>query len=221
MLLAEVAPISSTHNVSCEFSNREISPRPLERRVNLFGAAESEAWLEELRKNFITLSETDAIDSRSLIPASRRHWNRRGQGKPRLTYDADPVAFPTSFWISTFPLRKAPSSMAIRCVVTSPLTTADFFNSTRSEAVTAPSNLPWITTALALTFALTFPFGPTVRLWLFSSIFPSTLPSTYKSSDPDNSPLMTTDLPMWANSPDCGASMFGLHLVPSRSVRRE
>src|SRR5208282_4324165 len=67
-------------------------------------------------------------------------------------------------------------------------------------------------TALALTSALTFPFGPTVRLWLRSSMLPSTLPSTYKSSDPDSSPLITTDLPRWANSPVCGAFMLGLHL---------
>src|ERR1700687_3707423 len=65
-----------------------------------------------------------------------------------------------------------------------------------------------MTTAFALTSALTFPFGPTVRLWLRSSILPSTLPSTYKSSDPDNSPLITTDLPMCAPSPVCGASML-------------
>src|SRR5208282_3008472 len=98
--------------------------------------------------------------------------------------------------------------MAMRCVVTSPFTTADFRKSTRSEAFTLPSNLPWITTVFALTSALTFPFGPTVRLWLRSSIFPSTLPSTYKSSEPDSSPLITTDFPMWAPSPVCGASML-------------
>jgi hypothetical protein len=74
---------------------------PLDRRVNLFGAAESEAWLEELRKNFITLSETDAIDSRSLISAHRfprpvaLGWTETQHA--RLNYEADPVAFPTSF----------------------------------------------------------------------------------------------------------------------------
>src|SRR5260370_21857803 len=111
--------------------------------------------------------------------------------------------------------------MAMRCVVTSPVTTADFRKSRRSEALTLPSNLPWIITALALTLAFTFPFGPTVRLWLRSSMLPSTLPSTYKSSDPDNSPLITSDLPMWANSPVCGAFMLWPPSSTSRCVRRE
>jgi len=39
-------------------------------------------------------------------------------------------------------------------VVTSPVTIAVFRNSTRSEALMLPSNLPWITTALAITSAL-------------------------------------------------------------------
>jgi hypothetical protein len=34
---------------------------PLERRLSFRGAAESSDWFEELRKNFITLSETDAM----------------------------------------------------------------------------------------------------------------------------------------------------------------
>src|SRR5208337_3065980 len=59
---------------------------------------------------------------------------------------------------------------------------------------------------------LHIPLGPTVRLLLRSSILPSTWPSTYKSSDPDSSPLMTTDLPIRANSPVWGVSMQGLHL---------
>jgi hypothetical protein len=61
MLLAEVEPMSSTHNPSSEFSRREISPMPLDRRVNFCGTAGPAVWFEELRKNFITLSETDAI----------------------------------------------------------------------------------------------------------------------------------------------------------------
>src|SRR5580658_2910039 len=69
-------------------------------------------------------------------------------------------------------------------------------------------------TALALTSALTFPFGPTVRRWLRSSILPSTLPSTYKSSEPDSSPLITTDLPMLAPSPVCGASIALASIFP-------
>src|SRR6267378_3353527 len=71
MLLAEVAPMSSTHSASSEFSSREISPIPLDRRVIFRGAAGPAVWFEELRKNFITLSETDAID------ACARHYLRR------------------------------------------------------------------------------------------------------------------------------------------------
>src|SRR5579863_2550461 len=37
---------------------------------------------------------------------------------------------------------------------------------------------------------------------------PSTLPSTYKSSLPESSPLITTDLPMCANSPVFGMSIL-------------
>src|SRR5260370_27009201 len=62
MLLAEVAPMSSTHSASSEFSSREISPMPLDRRVSFCGTAEPAVWFEEFRKNFITLSETDAIE---------------------------------------------------------------------------------------------------------------------------------------------------------------
>jgi hypothetical protein len=62
ILLAEVAPISRTQSASCEFKSREISPMPLERRVSFCGTAGLAVWLEELRKNFITLSETDGIE---------------------------------------------------------------------------------------------------------------------------------------------------------------
>src|ERR1700681_4647497 len=68
MLLAEVAPISSTHSASCEFSSREISPMPLDRRGIFLGTAGPAVVFEELRKNFITLSETDGID-----PLPRRY----------------------------------------------------------------------------------------------------------------------------------------------------
>jgi hypothetical protein len=62
MLLAEVAPMSRMHNPSCEFSSREISAMPLERRVSFCGGAGADARFDELRKNFIKLSATDAID---------------------------------------------------------------------------------------------------------------------------------------------------------------
>src|SRR5271157_2217715 len=63
MLLAEVDPMSSTHNPSSEFSRREISPMPLDRRVSFCETAGVTVWFEELRKNLIRLSETDAIRS--------------------------------------------------------------------------------------------------------------------------------------------------------------
>src|SRR6266566_2545465 len=72
MLLAEVAPMSSTHSASCEFSSREISPMPLDRRVIFRGTAGPAVVFEELRKNFITLSETDAIN-----PCARHYLRRR------------------------------------------------------------------------------------------------------------------------------------------------
>src|SRR3979411_415228 len=65
MLLAEVEPKSSTHSASCELSTREISPIPLDRRVIFCLTAGLAVWFEELLKNFITLSETDAINTRS------------------------------------------------------------------------------------------------------------------------------------------------------------
>jgi len=38
---------------------------PLERRVSFCGTAGLAAWFEELRKNLITLPETDDIDART------------------------------------------------------------------------------------------------------------------------------------------------------------
>src|SRR5258705_11373022 len=61
MLLAEVEPRSSTHKGSSEFSSREISAIPLDRRLRFCGTAGAEGWTEEPRKNLITLSATDAI----------------------------------------------------------------------------------------------------------------------------------------------------------------
>src|SRR5512143_376037 len=66
MLLAEVEPMSRTHRPSCEFSNREISAMPLERRVSFCGAAGAAVGFEELRNNFIRLSATDAITYRNV-----------------------------------------------------------------------------------------------------------------------------------------------------------
>src|SRR5713101_68949 len=55
--------------------------------------------------------------------------------------------------------------------------------------------------------ACTWPFGPMVRLFPRSSMLPSTWPSTYKSSLPESSPLITTDFPISANSAVLGVSI--------------
>src|SRR5437870_10138192 len=55
--------------------------------------------------------------------------------------------------------------------------------------------------------ACTWPFGPIVRLFPRSSMLPSTWPSTYKSSLPESSPLITTDFPISANSAVLGVSI--------------
>jgi hypothetical protein len=75
MLFAEVEPRSSTHRPSCEFNSREISPIPLDRRVSFCGAAGPAAWFEELRKNFIKLSATDAIFERTTKNDSQQTAN--------------------------------------------------------------------------------------------------------------------------------------------------
>src|ERR1017187_218016 len=86
MLLAEVAPMSSTHSPSCEFSRREISPTPLERRVSFRGTAGFSAWFEEPRKNFITLSETDAMfKDQSPLHRSHRQAASTKTRAPRLS----------------------------------------------------------------------------------------------------------------------------------------
>ena len=53
-----------------------------------------------------------------------------------------PSVFAPSLWMSTLPLKYAPSSMATRCVPMSPVTTADLVSSARSLARIFPSSLP-------------------------------------------------------------------------------
>src|SRR5258705_4741284 len=73
MLLAEVEPRPSTHRDSTEFSNREISPMPLERRVRFCGTAGAEVFSEEPRKNLITVSATEyKNESPSSLAASMK-----------------------------------------------------------------------------------------------------------------------------------------------------
>jgi len=85
MLLAEVAPTSSTHKPSCEFSTRAISPTPLDRRLNFCGVEGAAVGFEELRKNFIKLSETVGID--------HCRWSR---DRSVSSYE-EAVPFPDSF----------------------------------------------------------------------------------------------------------------------------
>src|SRR6266704_1468616 len=92
---------------------------------------------------------------------------------------------------STFPRNSAPSSMANRSVCTSPVTWPVLQSCTLSRPVTFPSIFPLTITSRALTSAFTCPFGPTVRqLFVVRLSFPSTMPSTKRSSLPVTSPLI-------------------------------
>src|SRR3974390_939983 len=115
----------------------------------------------------------------------------------------------SAFWISIVPLKYAPSSMATLAVEMSPVKEALLRRSTRSLAMTLPSTRPCTMTLRASRLARTRPLGPTVRLCPRSEIEPSTSPSTYKSSLPDNSPRTITDFPMVATSTDRGVSARG------------
>src|SRR5271166_1715707 len=111
--------------------------------------------------------------------------------------------------MSIVPLKYAPSSIATRAVEMSPVSDALLRRSTRSLALTLPSTRPCTMTLRASRLARTRPLGPMVRLCPRSEIEPSTSPSTYKSSLPDNSPRTITDFPMVATSTDRGASARG------------
>src|SRR5260370_4453457 len=84
MLLAEVAPMSSTHSASSEFSSREISPMPLDRRVSFCWAAAPAVWFEEFRKNLITcqkqMPSMNAPGRAISPPFLRRRGHRRLPG---------------------------------------------------------------------------------------------------------------------------------------------
>ena len=92
---------------------------------------------------------------------------------------------------STLPRSSAPSSIARRSVCTSPMTCPVLHSWTLSRPVTFPSILPRTITSRALTSAFTCPLGPTVRQLLVVRLsFPSTTPSTNRSSLPVSSPLI-------------------------------
>src|SRR5882724_754000 len=104
------------------------------------------------------------------------------------------------FWMSMPPLKKAPSSMLMRCAITSPVSEPSLRMSTRSLAFRLPRTLPMITISRATTFADTTPLRPMVTRFPASLMEPSTRPSMYRASDPVTSPLMMSDFPMVACS---------------------
>src|SRR6266849_7557036 len=91
---------------------------------------------------------------------------------------------------STLPRNSAPSSIARRSVCTSPVTCPVLQSCTLSRPVTFPSIFPRTITSRAFTSAFTVPFGPIVRLPFVRLSFPSTRPSTNRSSLPVTSPLI-------------------------------
>src|SRR5229473_2028389 len=92
---------------------------------------------------------------------------------------------------STLPRKSAPSSIARRSVCTSPVTWPVLQSCTLSRPVTFPSIFPRTITSRASTSAFTCPFGPMVRQQFVVRLsFPSTTPSTNRSSLPVTSPLI-------------------------------
>src|SRR5271168_2946610 len=102
------------------------------------------------------------------------------------------------------PLKKAPSSMLMRCAITSPVKEPSLRMSTRSLALMLPRTLPRTTTSRAEIFAETWPLRPTVTRLPGRLIAPSTLPSMYNDSEPVTSPLTTRLLPIVAWSAAAG-----------------
>jgi len=75
------------------------------------------------------------------------------------------------------PLKKAPSSMEMRCAMTSPVSEPSLRMSTRSLAFKLPLTLPMTTISRATTLALTTPLRPTVTRLPARLMAPSTRPS--------------------------------------------
>jgi hypothetical protein len=100
--------------------------------------------------------------------------------------------------ISMLPLKKAPSPILMRCVITSPIKELSLRMSTRSLASMLPRTLPRTTTSRAEMFAATCASRLTVTLppgWL---IEPSTFPSMYNQSEHITSPLISRLLAIMA-----------------------
>src|SRR5215467_1878046 len=143
MFDGEVAPRSRTHSASCEAQTRVSSPRPLERRES-FGllCAGDAVWSgpDDVPRNSFMKSCAivrpifgNAVHVPQKRPSPEHTFRANAKIRAfRFVRGSNPEAtayFP-SLLISTLPLRYAPSSMAIRCVAMSPMTTADLRSST-------------------------------------------------------------------------------------------
>jgi len=102
--------------------------------------------------------------------------------------------------ISMQPLKKPPSPIVMRPVVTSPVNEPSLRLSTRSLALTLPCTVPRTTTSPAVISANTCACQPTVTRQSSRLIEPATLPSMYKDSEPITSPLIRKLWPIVAGS---------------------
>jgi len=100
--------------------------------------------------------------------------------------------------VSIVPLTRAPSSSATRGAVILPITCPALCTITCSVPEMSPSTSPSTWIVLAAMLALTRPLLPTVTIFLPSSIVPSTLPRTSKSSAPEMLPLTQISVPIIA-----------------------
>jgi hypothetical protein len=86
-------------------------------------------------------------------------------------------------------LKKAPSAILTRRVITSPIKDPSLLMLTRSLASMLPCTAPRTTTSRAQISADTYPLRPTVTRQPGKFIVPMTLPSMYTDSEPITSPL--------------------------------
>jgi hypothetical protein len=108
--------------------------------------------------------------------------------------------------ISMLPLKKAPSPILMRCVITSPINELSLRISTRSLASMLPRTLPRTTTSRAEIFAATCASRLTVTLPPGRLIAPSTFPSMYNHSEPITSPLISRLLAIVAEPAAVGSA---------------
>src|SRR6266852_6188168 len=143
MLAGEVDPRSSTHSISSDSSVFTSSAKPLERRVSRCDAEPPAGFCvvlsDELRKSFMKLCASEAFGDRlasGSLPTSSTSFENPGAwdyfpsfAAAFATAEAPPAelapatadelagfpsVFDISLWISTLPLKYAPSSMATR-----------------------------------------------------------------------------------------------------------